>query len=744
MLKKKGLIFILFIFVFFNLLYGCTDTKPEVIETTPIETAAPTEAPIVMEDNANEIITNGDFSQGYHAWGLYTEGTGCEFGPSNGSAFIPIKGTGNVEWGVQMFQDGILLTRDCTYTLKFDIKSEVERTAKVRVQLNASPYTGYIEEVITIPAGDEFTTYEFDFTMEQFTDPAGRLVFNLGKFEGEELEAHDVEIDNVSLVITSGEQATFDLGEREINNIKINQIGYMPENRKVALISDISDADEFRVVSSDGAVVYTGTMSDAKDNPASGESTRIADFSEVTAEGTYHIEIDNHDNSYDFVISENVYSDVSAAVLKMFYYQRCGMELTEDYIGDFAHGACHTTEAIVFGTEDKFQDVSGGWHDAGDFGRYVTPASKAVIDLLLAYERSPESFTDDTDIPEHGNGIADILDEAKYEIDFLLKMQDAETGGVYHKVTTKIFSGVSMPDESTEQLILSPISAEATADFAAVMAKASLVYSQIDAAFSAECLNKAELAWQWLAANPNEQKFSNPSGIETGEYGDFNSMDERFWAAAELYKATGKAEYHDFLKSGKIRKGLGWKDMGYYGLISYLSLPENMRDAELYDEMLAFLLDDADGLLELTAEEAYEISLADDDYVWGSNMVVANNAMLLLIANDYSPNPAYVTAAYEHLNYLLGKNALGLSYITGFGTNQVYNPHHRVTQTVLKVFEGLVIGGPNANLDDPYASVLLEGQPPAKCYADSDQSYSTNEITIYWNSPVVYLLTYFE
>lgn len=751
MLKKKRVFISLLIIMLCISLLGCNEevvsedtATPETmdeVEATPIE-AKPTPTPQPTTNPFADMITNGDFSSGYSDWYIFTQGGTGEFVESDGTAIVPVKRTGSVEWGVQPYHDGVQLSNGCTYKFTMDIKSSIERTIKIRIQKNGSPYTGYLEEIITI--GPELETFEFVFEMTEPTDPACRLVINLGQFDGVILEAHEVEFDNVSLKLNDGIPDSFEINDGNVPNIRINQLGYKTTDKKIAVFADIDNgADTYAVVDEDGEIAYTGNISPGIKDYNSGEVVGLGDFTELTTEGTYYIQVEGYETSYKFDISNDVYNDVFDASLKMFYYQRCGSEITQEYAGEFAHGECHTQDATVYGTNTKL-DVTGGWHDAGDYGRYITPAAKAVIDLLLSYEAFPESFTDSIGIPESGNGIPDALDEVKYELDFMFKMQDSVSGGVYHKVTPEAFAEIVMPDETFDPSIICPISAVATGDFAAVMAKASTIYSDFDQEYADKCLEAAQYAWQWLENNPDEHGFENPEEIQTGEYKDYTSKDERMWAAAELYSATGDQVYHDFVKSSEIRTGMGWKKVGMYGMFAYLSLPEDMRDTELYEVIKSTLLEETELLYLNTKEDMYGLTLTKDDYVWGSNMNVANNAMLLLIAHEYSGNDEYIDIAFEHLNYLLGKNALARSYITGYGENAAAHPHHRMTESVGKAFDGLVIGGPNKNLQDPYAQTLLAGRAPAKCYADSEQSFSTNEITIYWNSPVVYLIGYFK
>lgn len=193
------------------------------------------------------------------------------------------------------------------------------------------------------------------------------------------------------------------------------------------------------------------------------------------------------DDSFVFEISDNVYNGLLVDAVRMLYLQRCGCEVVDDTYG---HPSCHTEKAEVYGTGD-LKDVSGGWHDAGDYGRYVVPAAKAAADVMLAYEANPSIYGDNTGIPESGNGVPDILDEVRYEIEWMLKMQ-AESGGVYHQVNSETNPGNIMPEKETSKLWLAPASTTATADFCAVAAMGYEYFLDFDADFAGRCLSAAE------------------------------------------------------------------------------------------------------------------------------------------------------------------------------------------------------------------------------------------------------------
>ncbi|MCL2499847.1 MAG: glycoside hydrolase family 9 protein [Defluviitaleaceae bacterium] len=503
-----------------------------------------------------------------------------------------------------------------------------------------------------------------------------------------------------------------------MNAIRINQLGYRPDDVKKATVT--LNAKTFRVQrSSDRSVAYEGTVGPALHDAPSGETVRVADFSALTEEGTYMLYVGDTP-SYPFRISDNPYDGLRAALLGFFHYQKCGVDLD---CGIWSHPACHTSLATVYGTEIK-KDVSGGWHDAGDYGRYVVPAAKAVADLLLAHELAPK--------PD-----AELLDAVWFELEWMLKMQDEETGGVYHKVSCHHFNALDeMPHNERAELVLCPVTSTATATFAAVMAMASRFCPDK----KERLLSAAQNAWDWLTANPDAPMFKNPEGVFTGGYGDRSDKDERFWAACELFAATGGEAFHDYIKSDEIHTGLGWNQVGTYGIVAYLYHAKDRADAPLTARMEETLLTVCRQIMNPYKNDPYGVSLGDE-YRWGSNMTVGNHAMTLLLARPFTKHAAeYTQAALDHLHYLLGRNPVSYSYITGFGANPALYPHHRPSVAMGQAVPGMVVGGPNKfTQQDPALKEHCTGFPPSKCYVDHKDSYSGNEITIYWNSPVYFM-----
>ena len=686
------------------------------------------------------MISDGDFSDGVSDWDLYTMDGTAALTWKSGVLACKIASVGTVKHGVQIFYDTYKVVEGCEYELQFDACSDVPRTIEYRIQINGSDYHAYSQEEIQLT--EEMQHYDIKFIMSETTDPAPRLCFNLGYFEGDTQtgEDHIVYFDNFELYCIddsgyAGEEDTY------VNpNITTNQIGYITDAEKIAVFSCDDQCTDFTVINTeDDSIAYEGSVSDYANNKNTEREEAQADFSELTTPGTYKIVGSNGCESYEFTIGDNVYEDAFSDIIKFYYMQRCGEELTEDLAGDFAHAACHTAEAVYYEDQDgETVDVSGGWHDAGDYGRYVVAGAKAAEDLMLAYEKYTDAFTDDAGTPESGNGIPDVLDEVRYELEWMFKMQDSD-GGVHHKVTCAVFPETVMPDEETDTLIITPVSTTATGTFAAVMAKASSVYADIDADFAARCLAASKLAYEYLMNNSIHGGVSNPDGISTGAYNDSSDMDERFWASAELFKVTGDSAYEEKITEYLEREcnmDFGWQSVGMYGVYAYLTAnPTNEDSKQLsIDELTEY----TDKIIARIEKNTYNSSVYLS-YNWGSNMTIANNAMALLMCDEILGTD-YSVAAQEQLDYICGNNGNGYCFITGYGTLYPTGVHHRPTQVVGYPVSGMLIGGADCNLEDSYAAAVLADAAPELCYADNVQSYSCNEITIYWNSPLVYLM----
>nr|AUK47910.1 cellobiohydrolase [Clostridium sp.] len=708
-----------------------------VLAATPVMGTLQSNLVVKADQQTNtNLLANGNFNSGLSDWDYFTaEGGKGSVASSNGKLVATVSENGTENYSMQVYHEGFQMYKGGVYELSFEISSSVARDVDYRIQLNGGDYRGYYDGRVKTNS----TTQKVDvkFTMKEENDIVPRLCFNIGNC-GASLPSHQVTLDNVELKLLDGSQINYTSNEKKEQDININQVGYRTADQKQAIFRGSNVGKSFSVVNTaTNKTVYTGTVSASKNSSIANETNYIGDFSSVTAPGTYKITATGLADSYEFTISDDVYTDAFTDLMRFFYLQRCE-EIPSSLGGDFAHGECHTTKARILGT-NEYIDTTGGWHDAGDYGRYVVATSKAVTDILLAYQDNKDIFTDNTNIPESGNGQADVLDELKGQFEWMLKMQNKNNGGVYHKVTCADFPSYVSADKEKAELIVCPISITATADFAACMALSYDTYKTTDATFAKTCLDAAKKAWSYLSTN-SSGGFTNPSGINTGEYGDRNDSDERYFAAAALYYATGESTYHEAFKNmvnQGVKVGSDWATVGEYGNVLYLK--SKNQDASTKSKIESKILSEASDFLRVSQNEPYGISTGNN-FIWGSNMVVADNAKLLMDAYNISGKSEYKTAAIEHVNYIFGKNPMGMSYVTGYGTVSPKNPHHRPSMVAGKAIKGAMVGGPDSALEDSIAKAYVSNAAPAKCYVDHSESYSTNEVDIYWNSAIVIAL----
>ena len=665
------------------------------------------------------LIENSDFSKGARGWGLFFSGGDAGISYSNESAEIVIRSTGTVEHGVQFYYDGFRLYKGGEYTLSFTAESTEPKECDVRLQLNGGDYHAYAGETVTFDR--EKKAFTINFTMDDDSDVSPRLAFNMGRYADRDGALPvSVTISRPSLILNNNISPE----EKKIAMIKTNQIGYRPGDSKIGYVTVEENIKDFRILDDSGETVFSGKLAPPVRDELAGEYTARADFSRLTEKGRYRLAVEGEE-SFSFSIAENVYDDLFAASSRFFYLQRCGSPVEDP---DFGHDECHTGEARIIGTYDS-KEADGGWHDAGDYGRYIVTGAKAAADLLLAWETSKDRF----------NG-RDLRAEAKWELEWMFKMQ-REDGGVYHKVTCKNFPGFVMPEEETAPLFLSPVSTAATGDFAGVMAMGASYFKESDPAFSGSCLDASLKAWGYLETHGKES-FKNPSTVVTGEYGDTDDTDERYFAAVALFGATGEQEYigrAKELRSERWKSEFGWEQMEGYGDEIILRNSGSIRDRDFVKAVSQAVLRLADSYADRALNKS-GYGIAQEDFVWGSNGYVLDKAHLLCLAADISGNDKYRLAARLHFDYVLGNNPMGQCYVTGFGTESARQPHHRPSIAAGKVMPGMLIGGPAQRLEDPFAQNLLEGKPPMKCWVDHYQSYSTNEIAINWNSALVYAI----
>ncbi len=524
--------------------------------------------------------------------------------------------------------------------------------------------------------------------------------------------------------------------------IFIDQAGFLPGSAKSAVIP--FECDFFEITDKNGSVVFSGETQSFGNDEASGDKVCIADLSRLTKKGKYRVKAGGKSSAL-FSIDDNIYDSILDRTLKAFYFLRCGCGLDEKYAGVWKHDRCHTGKAVLWEDNSVSLDVSGGWHDAGDYGRYVTAGAVAAAHLLYAYKLFPRVFAQRrVNIPE--SGMPDILSEVRYELEWLLKMQNPD-GSVYHKLTTLLHAPFVMPEHDTETLYVFPVSSMAAADLAAVCALASPVYAKFDGEFADRLREAAVRSAEWLDRNPGFMDFTNPEGCNTGSYGQWDDKSNRWWAYMEMFSLTGSTDWFDkanaLLDTHFPLTEFGYTETGGLGSLAYLLCPHE-KDESTAEKLRNEFSRTAAYLKKLSDECGYGAAMTSHDFWWGSNMNVLKRGMIFALT-DMLCGGEYRCQAERQLHYILGCNPLGISYITGVGEYHSNFPHLRPAYAdgVDECIPGMVVGGPNSGLSDPRAKELIpSGTPPMKCYADDTESYSLNEITIYWNSPAVFVLAY--
>ena len=522
------------------------------------------------------------------------------------------------------------------------------------------------------------------------------------------------------------------------DEIYLDQLGYLTNSTKIAFVEGAPK--QFNISDPKGTTLLAGDKAAEFLDPATGKTIARIDFSKLTAPGNYYLYFGQARR--DLTIAKDPYRKVLAAALKSFDLQNCGRSIDDRQTG-LKHKACHTHDAqFLLSTGKKgWKNVCGGWHDAGDYGKYVPPANYAVSTLLFYCGLHKEV--------EHP-----LLKELRYEIDWLLTMQDAESGGVYHKVTGKNFEPFILPDRDKEPRYISRVSSTATAGFAGTMAQAYLSFKKSDPKYANKLLAVALHAWQFLEKN---QKIIPPGGfdndpeVETGIYGDTVDGDERLFASVQLLGATGDPKYHEYFAknygeydpSGTAK--LGWQDFRHHAYISYLLLPKKLTSSEIRAKVKQHFVSFADNLARQAKKNGFGIVLKNQDYRWGSNGLLMDYAKALIFAHLFTGKMEYKELALEQLHYILGRNAHNICFVTGFGEKQVTQLHHRPSIASGLELPGFLAGGPNKFLQDEVVKTVFHNDtPPALVYLDDKDSYSTNENSIYWNASMAFVLGYFS
>ncbi|WP_405870033.1 glycoside hydrolase family 9 protein [Streptomyces zaomyceticus] len=554
--------------------------------------------------------------------------------------------------------------------------------------------------------------------------------------------------------------------------LRVNQLGYLPDGPKRAtLVSSATAPLAWQLRDGSGAQVASGATTVKGSDQASGQSTHLVDFGGYTGTGSGFTLLVGGQASHPFDISAALYDGLRADSMSFFYQQRSGVAIDAGLTGsEYARPAGHlgvapnkgdTSVPCQAGVCDYRLDVRGGWYDAGDQGKYVVNGGIATWQVVNSFERARRSGGDAAlgdstlRVPERGNGVPDVLDEARWELEFLMRMQvpagKPSAGMAFHKMHDTEWTGLpTRPELDDKQRELHRPSTAATLNLAATAAQCARVYAPYDSAFATRCLDAARRAWTAAKANPNvlASATDNAGG---GAYEDADVSDEFYWAAAELLATTAETQYRDAVTSSphhaKPADAFWWGGTATLGRITLATVPGTALPSDDLARVRGLLTAAADGHLSTMAAGGYAVPIPATGYVWGSNSAVSNNAITLAVAYEITGAQRYRAGALESLDYLLGRNALDHSYVTGYGERASENQHHRFwahqsDASLPHPPAGSFAGGPNAGLDDPVAKERLNGCAPAACYVDDIGSYSTNEVAINWNSSLAWLAAF--
>lgn len=549
--------------------------------------------------------------------------------------------------------------------------------------------------------------------------------------------------------------------------ILVDQFGYPCTAEKIAVIRDpqtgFNAAEAFSPGTgtnqyevrrwADDVAVFTGTIKKWKSGTTqsqSGDKVWWFTFSAVTTPGEYYIwDKTNQVGSVKFRIGDDVYQPVLRHALRMFYYQRCGMAKSAPYAATgWTDGVCHAgalqdtdCRLVTNPVASTSRNLRGGWHDAGDYNKYVNFIWSTVTQLLLAYLENPGVWTDDLNIPESGNGIADLLDEVAYELRWLLRMQQGD-GSLLSMVGVQNYTSATPPSADVSQRLYGPATTSATYTGAALFSLGAVCFYQLPAttSFADSLLNAATAAWNWAEANPSVT-FYNAGVLGAGEQevDDYGRMVRRTAAAICLFQITGNTTYRNVADANYSQfhmmqwsyvypfEGTEQDMLLYYTKVPGATSSVTTAITNTYTNSVKTTNPDNYPAYK-DKTDAYRAHLATYNYTWGSNSTKCTQGRIFTNMLEYNYNPSNATkyrhAAAGYLHYLHGVNPLATVYLTNLydagadsGIREIYHMWFRDgsslwDRTGVSTYgpaPGYLAGGPNPTYS-------LDGCCPSSCW----------------------------
>ncbi|WP_406497349.1 glycoside hydrolase family 9 protein [Streptomyces sp. NBC_01604] len=710
-----------------------------------------------------EQVKNGTFDTTTVPWWTTSNVTAAL---SDGQLCADVPGGTANRWDAAVGQNDLALVKGESYRFAFTANGSPDGHAvRAIVGLSAAPYDTYFE--VTPQLSVSGNSYSYTFTSPVDT-AQGQVGFQLGGGA----DPFRFCMDDVSLLGgVPPEVYEPDTGPR----VRVNQVAYLPAGPKNAtLVTSATTKLPWELKNSTGAVVARGWTVPRGTDASSGQNVHSIDFGAYKKQGTGFTLVVDGETGRPFDIGTGAYEKLRLDAAKYYYTQRSGIAIRDDLRPGYARPAGHVDvppnqgdSAVPCqpGVCDYTLDVTGGWYDAGDHGKYVVNGGISTWELLSTHERAltartgqPAKLGDGSlAIPESGNKVPDILDEVRWELDFLLKMQVPDgqplAGMAHHKMHDEQWTGLPLlPSDDPQKRELHPPSTQATLNLAATAAQAARLYRPHDTTFAAKALAAARKAWTAALAHP--ERYADPNdGIGGGAYADSDATDEFYWAAAELYLTTGEKAFADHVLASPVHTadifgplGYDWARTAAAARLDLATVPSRLPGR---DKVRQSVIKGADRYLATLKSQAYGMPYAPADnlYDWGSNHQILHNAVVIATAYDISGASKYRDGAVQSMDYILGRNALNMSYVTGYGEVNSHNQHSRWYARQLDPShpappDGTLAGGPNSSIQDPYAQSKLQGCVGQFCYIDDIQSWSTNEHTINWNSALTRMASF--
>lgn len=542
--------------------------------------------------------------------------------------------------------------------------------------------------------------------------------------------------------------------------IRVNQVGFYPQQQKIAVVEQTSKKTKVVITNAEtGKKVGTAQFVRISESPWSKKKRMVVDFSNITTPGHYVLECKGH--KMPFEVKEHALASITAGAINSFYLNRSGTALVEPFAGEWVRPAGHPdTEVMIHPSAVSPGRPAGaiisspfGWYDAGDYNKYIVNSAYSVGLMLCAYEQNKAYFDQlSVDIPERDNETADLLDELMYNLKWMLTMQDPYDGGVYHKLTTPAFEAMVMPSECHQQRYVVQKSVTASYDFAAVMAQAARVFkgNKDYPDFAPDAARAALAAFHWAEQHPRafySQRAMNEHfdpDVSTGEYGDGNATDERYWAATELFLMTDDPFFHTAAEQTQPQQFSvpSWGNVASLGVFDWMQCPSD----PLAEKCRELLLNFSNQALATLPTSGFNTPSGNDprNFGWGCLAeTFCVQGVIMLYAHRLTGDARYLAAAQHNVDYVLGRNATGYCYVTGFGQKSPMHPHHRLSTAdgIDVPMPGMLVGGPNPGQQDRHETgVSYPSSEPDESYCDTMPSYASNEIAINWNAALVAVL----